>query len=317
MGDSRDAKGRSFPLIAMSFGNQDPTAPTLGLIGGVHGLERIGSQVVLAFMNSFSEMILWDKLLHEALQHIRVFFFPIVNPLGILDRTRANPYGIDLMRNAPVESADATFLVGGHRLSSKLPWFRGHSRTQLEPESDAFINLLKAQVFSSNRAITLDVHSGFGTMDRIWFPFARSTQPFPHLPEVYSLKEAFERSHPHHFYRFEPQAKNYTAHGDLLDYAYDLYYQNPPRPDSVYLPLTVEMGSWMWIKKNPLQLFSTLGPYNPMKPHRLKRILRRHNTLFDFLLRSLVSSDVWVPRLPEQRQKCLDRALAEWYGGKT
>lgn len=301
----------------MSFGNPDPRAPTLGLVGGVHGLERIGSQVVLALMNSLSETLLWDRLIQNALKDIRIFFVPILNPLGILHRRRANPRGVDLMRNAPVESLeDPTPLVGGHRYSSKLPWYRGAPDSEMEVESQALIDFLHAQSFQSSRVITVDVHSGFGSTDRIWFPFARSTQPFPHLAEMYSLKTAFERTHPHHFYKIEPQAKNYTTHGDLWDYAYDLYYQGDRPASDVFLPLAIEMGSWMWVKKNPLQLFSVLGPYNPMKPHRLKRILRRHNTLFDFLIRALVSNEIWVPRLEEQRQKFLQRGLNEWYGEK-
>lgn len=312
LGESTDSKGRKLPLLALSFGAQDPAAPTLVLTGGVHGLERIGSQVVLAFLNSFGESLLWDKLLQEALRRIRIVFFPIVNPWGVFHKTRANPNGVDLMRNAPVESEETTFLVGGHRYSPKLWWYRGQD-TKMEVESQAVLDLMIAQAFESSRIISVDVHSGFGTRDRIWFPFARSRKPFPHLAEIYAFKEAFERIHPHHFYQIEPQAKNYTTHGDLWDHAYDVYYQSHDPRASTFLPLAVEMGSWMWVKKNPLQLFSTLGPFNPMKPHRLKRILRRHNSFFDFLVRSLVSHEVWVPQIEEQREKLRDRGMAEWY----
>lgn len=318
LGETRDPVGdRSLPLLAMSFGSRDPKAPTLGLIGGAHGLERIGSQVVLAYMSSFGEMLLWDKLLQKALQDIRIVFLPILNPLGVLDRRRANPNGVDLMRNSPYESSEATMLVGGHRISPRLPWYRGAKPRQLEPENQALMDLLNSQMFGSSRVITLDFHSGFGNTDQIWFPYAGSKKPFPNLPEMYLLKEAFERSHPHHFYRIEPQSLNYVTHGDLWDFAFDEYQKSQSPKDRIYLPLTVEMGSWAWVKKNPLQLLSVLGPYNPMKPHRLKRILRRHNTLFDFLIRSLVSSEVWVPTLEEQRQKFYDRAVQQWYGGPS
>ena len=314
LGDSKDAKGHSLPLVALSFGNQDPQAPTLGLFGGVHGLERIGTQVVLAFMHSFSELILWDRLLQEALKQIRVVFFPMVNPLGIYNRTRANPQGVDLMRNAPIDCSDhPTYLVGGHRLSPKIPWFRGFENQPMQVESEALVQFCKAQLFQSKRAVTLDFHSGFGSVDRIWFPFAKSRDPFPHLPEVHALKEAFERIHPHHFYKIEPQSKNYTTHGDLWDYCYEQYYAIKENRHSIFLPMAVEMGSWAWVKKNPTQVFSLLGPYNPMKPHRVKRILRRHNTLFDFMIRSLVSHEVWVPSQADLREKHRLRALELWY----
>lgn len=300
----------------MSFGSTDPAAPTLGLIGGVHGLERIGCQVVLAFLGSFGELLLWDRLMQQALQHVRIVFLPILNPLGVLDRRRANPRGVDLARNAPVDSDEVPFLLGGHRISPRLPWYRGETRGRLEPENQAMMNLMESQMLGASRLITMDFHSGFGMRDQIWFPWAGSREPFPNLAEMYAFKEAFERSHPNHVYQIEPQSMAYLTAGDLWDHAYRIYRERHAENGGVYLPLTMEMGSWMWVKKNPLQLISVLGPYNPMKPHRLKRILRRHNTLFDFMVRSLVSSEIWVPGLEEQRQKYHDRALDEWYRRK-
>lgn len=314
LGETADNSGNRLPLIAASFGSTDPKAPVMALFGGVHGLERIGAQVVLAFMSSFGELILWDRLVQEALRKIRIVFFPMVNPLGIFHKTRANPQGIDLMRNSPVESEESpTFLVGGHRLGPLIPWYRGDDKQGLEPESAALLSLCETEFFQSECAISLDFHSGFGTMDRIWFPFARSRQPFPHLAELHAFKEAFERTHPHHFYQIEPQAKHYTTHGDLWDYAYDLFYAKQENAKSVYLPLAIEMGSWLWVKKNPLQIFYALGPFNPMKPHRLRRILRRHNTFLDFVIRSLVSHETWIPNRQEQREKHHQRAMDLWY----
>ncbi|MFN7729428.1 MAG: DUF2817 domain-containing protein [Bdellovibrio sp.] len=313
------SNGRAeLPLLGFQFGNPDPKAPVLGLFGGVHGIERIGSQVVLSLMSSFSELIVWDRLLQEALSKMRIVFFPIVNPWGLYHQTRSNPRGVDLMRNAPIEALEnPTWLVSGQRFSPRLPWYRGQPG-HLEPEAQALVDFVRAQSFASSRVIHLDFHSGFGTSDQIWFPFAKSTKPFPHLPEFHALKEAFEKTHPHHFYKIEPQAKNYTTHGDLWDFLYEDYYrQKGTGEGGIFLPLAVEMGSWMWVKKNPLQLFSTLGPYNPIVPHRKRRILRRHNTLFDFMIRALVSSEVWVPRLEEQRQKHLSQALDLWYSPVT
>ena len=301
----------SFPLVAMSFGSRDPAAPVLGLFGGVHGLERIGAQVCLALLKSFSEHLLWDSLVHEALKKIRIVAVPMINPWGMMNIRRANPNGVDLMRNAPIDAeGKATWLVGGHRLSPKLPWYRGALSAPMEPENQAVFDFCKKEFFQSDRVISLDFHSGFGVQDQIWFPYAKSTEAFPHIAEMHALKEVFDRTHPHHFYRVEPQAKNYTTHGDLWDYIYEVYRaQNP----GVYLPLAVEMGSWMWVKKNPLQIFSALGPYNPVKPHRQKRILRRHNTLFDFLIRSLVSSQAWAGINSEQRNKHFERSKEIWY----
>ncbi|MGZ6433206.1 MAG: M14 family zinc carboxypeptidase, partial [Pseudobdellovibrionaceae bacterium] len=84
------------PIHKLSFGSEDPEAPVVGLVGGVHGLERIGSQVCISLLHSFSELLLWDEFVKESLKHLRVFFIPIVNPIGILTKTRSNPRGVDL-----------------------------------------------------------------------------------------------------------------------------------------------------------------------------------------------------------------------------
>lgn len=301
---------QELPLVAISLGNQDPSAPVLGVFGGVHGLERIGSQVALALMKSLSELLLWDEMTKHALGKIRILFFPIINPFGVMHVKRSNPNGVDLMRNSPVEAeGKVPRLIGGHKIGPWLPWYRGQNG--VEPEAQAVIDFCREQFFQSKTVINIDFHSGFGVQDQIWFPYAKSREPFPHLPETYALLKNFERTYPHHFYKIEPQALNYTTHGDLWDYIYQLYCQQ--NPTGTYIPLCIEMGSWMWVRKNPLQLFSALGPYNPIKPHRQKRILRRHMTLFDFLIRSTFASENWSTHNLEQKNRNLEQAKELWY----
>ena len=75
--------------------------------------------------------------------------------------------------------------------------------------------------------------------------------------------------------------------------------------------MTLELGSWLWIRKNPLQLFSRHGIFNPIKAHRTRRVLRRHPNFFDFLTRAAFSSQRWLPRgeFREQVLQQRDRAL--------
>lgn len=304
-----------FPILSLSFGSESPTAPTLLLVGGVHGLERIGSQVVLALLKSFGELLLWDKFLIQSLKDIRVVFVPFLNPIGILKKTRSNPNGVDLMRNSPTVSDETTtFLVGGHRLSPYLPWYKGD---HMQPETMALLKLAEKYIHGSPYVLSVDFHSGFGIKDRLWFPYAKTKKPFPHLANMFALNENFDRTFPNHIYQIEPQAKNYTTQGDLWDFLYDEYLKLNTK--GVFIPLALEMGSWMWVKKNPRQIFSTLGPFNPMKPHRLKRILRRHLVLFDFLIRSVHSHQLWsLADLNEseknkRHQQLYDQAISKWY----
>ncbi|MGZ3773071.1 MAG: M14 family zinc carboxypeptidase [Pseudobdellovibrionaceae bacterium] len=300
----------NFPIYKMTFGSKNPQAPTLGFIGGVHGLERIGSQVCLSFMNSLSELVRWDESFQRTLNDIRIYFIPTVNPVGIYKKTRSNPRGVDLMRNAPVEADKAAKWVGGQRYSNRLPWYRGHEGEAMEVESQALINAVEKEISQSPLSITLDIHSGFGFEDRLWFPYAKTIEPFPDLGLAYSLKQLLDRTYPHHFYRYEPQAQSYTTHGDLWDYLYD---RKRTSGGGTYLPLCLEMGSWLWVKKNPWQIFSADGPFNPQQGHRHQRILRRHNTLMDFLVRAIASRQAWAVLSHGQENEFQKKARGLWY----
>jgi Zinc carboxypeptidase len=276
---------KKYPLASIQFGN--PNAPALVIVGGVHGLERIGAQLAVSLLKSFYERLSWDKIAQDFLQHVQLVFVPLVNPIGYFEITRSNGQGIDLMRNAPIETeGKAPFLLGGHRYSNRLPWYRGESTAY---ETEFLLSVMKEVLSSSPTVISVDIHSGFGFRDQLWFPFAYSQKEFSQLAELSLFFELFEKSHPYHIYKIEPQSMNYMTHGDIWDYCY-LQFK---KPEQVYLPLTLEMGSWIWVKKNPLQIFSKAGLFNPMKQHRINRTMRRHRPLFDFLIHSLISHEVW------------------------
>ncbi|MES2855728.1 MAG: DUF2817 domain-containing protein [Bdellovibrionota bacterium] len=305
--------GIDFPIHSIVIGSEDKTAPTLGVFGGVHGLERIGSEVVIAWLQSISEIMNWDETFNERLKTSRIVLMPIVNPIGMYLTKRANGNGVDLMRNSTVTADQPAFLLGGQTYSKNLPWFRGQTESyaQMEVESRALCDLVKREIFPAKTSLTIDVHSGFGSIDRLWFPYAKTVKPPPNLTEITALKRVFDRSYPNHIYRIEPQAKQYTTHGDLWDYLFDLHRETNPK--ATYIPWTLELGSWVWLKKNPRQLFSSLGAFNPIQPHRLQRILRRHLTLFDFFHRATISPAPWT-RFDEETRRGLERrALDLWY----
>ncbi|MBO9665644.1 MAG: DUF2817 domain-containing protein [Bdellovibrio sp.] len=299
------------PIYKLSFGSTDPEAPTLGLVGGVHGLERIGAQVCVALFNSVAELARWDRQFQRTLQDVRIFFIPTVNPIGILRKTRSNPRGVDLMRNAPVEGDDPPRFLGGHRYTAKLPWYRGELNAPMEREAQALIRGVQSEISESRLAVTLDCHSGFGLQDRLWFPYAKSKEPFAELGLVHSFKNLLDQTYPHHFYKVEPQAGTYTTHGDLWDYLYQ-EHQGLQRGKK-FLPLCLEMGSWMWVKKHPWQIFKPEGPFNPLIGHRHQRTLRRHNTLLELLVRAVSNPDVWADLSESQLLQHRQNAMELWY----
>lgn len=306
--------GMQFPIISFCFGVNDPSLPVVAFFGGVHGLERIGTQVINAYLHTFKELLKWDELTQHLLENCRVLFYPMVNPVGMYSRLRSNPRGVDIMRNAPVDAEDnPVFLVGGHRISRWLPWYRGRKSEGMEAETQALCNFVRKHIFPAKFSTTLDVHSGFGSIDRLWFPYAKSRKPLLHLREVYALKRKLDQTLPNHVYRVEPQSAQYVTHGDVWDYLYD--ENNSRGHDSVFLPLTLEMGSWLWVKKNPRQLFSTLGAFHPLVPHRTQRILRRHLPLIDFLIRATTSYRQWLSLSNEKTRLYEQDARALWFAG--
>lgn len=306
--------GRQFPVHAVTLGSDDPAAPAIGLFGGVHGLERIGAEVVMAYLRSLVRRLSWDRVLQQQLEMVRLVFMPLVNPGGLWLGTRANPAGVDLMRNAPQDAVDRVpFLIGGQRLSASLPWYRGLRGAPMEAESRALCEVVEAELLGRAFSLAVDCHSGFGVHDRIWFPYAHTRQPIEHLPELHALKHLLDQSQLHHPYVFEPQSRQYLAHGDLWDH---LYLRALALPGArVFLPLTLEMGSWLWVKKNPRQLFSRHGIFNPLIAHRQQRVLRRHIVWLDFLTRAVCSHAHWLP-VGEAREVHRAEALAHWYGAK-
>ena len=72
------------------------------------------------------------------------------------------------------------------------------------------------------------------------------------------------------------------------------------------------MGSWLWVKKNPRQLFSRHGIFNPLIEHRQQRVLRQHHLLLDFLSRAACGHTLWLPN-PNVRASHHAQALQDWY----
>lgn len=308
-----DDRGVRRPVHALELGTDAADAPLLIVVGGVHGLERIGAAVVMAFLSAVLGRLAWDRVMQDALARTRLWVLPVLNPVGLARGTRANGNGVDLMRNAPGDEVGrATPLVGGQRLSRRLPWFRGEVGAPMEAEARGLVAWVAGGLARAPAAIALDVHSGFGLVDRLWFPWARTRRPMPNLAELRALIDLLDASSPHHVYRVEPQARAYTIQGDLWDHVYDRHLAGG-RP-GVFLPLTLELGSWLWVKKNPRQVLSRLGSFNPIKPHRLRRTLRRHLSLLDFLHRAVGSHPAWTALGPDRRRALAAAAFSDWFG---
>jgi hypothetical protein len=289
-------QGKDYAVRALIFErNPDPRLPVFALFGGVHGLERIGAEVVLAYLKTFSALAAWDRTTQALLDQTRIIFVPTINPVGIAIGTRSNGNGVDLMRNAPIESPEpepSWKLFRGHRISNRLPWYRGKADAPMEPEAQALVSFIQKEIFPSRFSICVDVHSGFGAVDRLWYPYGTRKEAYPDTDLALRLKRLLDRTLPNHVYVIEPQSRQYTIHGDLWDYVYQLHRESSERAGQL-LPLTLEMGSWNWLKKNFFQSLQIDALFHPIKVHRIRRVLRRHSSLFDFLARAAINYDTW------------------------
>jgi hypothetical protein len=288
------AKNETLPIQSIRIGTTDPAAPTVAIIGGVHGLERVGSHVVTNYLSTLVAQLRWDKTLQKVFENFRLVSIPILNPGGMFLSTRCNPNGVDIMRNGPDDANGKTlFLASGHRISPKLPWYRGKKDSPPEIETTVLLDFLKSQVFPSKFSMSIDIHSGFGAKDRLWFPYSRTQEKFPYYHVVEKFGRVLDTSMPYHVYNLEAQSESYLIHGDPWDHAFELHNEQYAPQGNVFIPWCLEMGSWTWLKKNPRQIFSAAGIFNPLLPHRYARIMRRHRGFLDFLRQAVIHHEEW------------------------
>lgn len=283
----------ALPIPLLTLGNVSKADHVLFISASLHGVERIGTQALLAWMQSLIQRLRWDKLWRSQFdQDVALVIMPMVNPGGMFKNTRANPNGVDINRHAPIDAEDSpSFLVGGQRFSSWLPWYRGKQGNAPEKEFRVLESVIDTITAENKTVIALDIHSGFGLRDQLWIPYAFRKQPINDVAIYMALKILWERNYPHHRYIFEPQSIRYLTHGDVWDY----FHRKCQKLNKRLLPITLEMGSWNWVKKRPVQLLSFSGLFHPMVPHRHARVMRQHLGLLDFMLSATRNFDEWCP----------------------
>ncbi len=287
-----DYKGKEYPVHGFVIGSKNPEAPTFGLFGGVHGLEKIGTHVILNYLNSLAFRYSLHSHTRKKFESVRIVSIPMVNPYGVRHNKRGNGNGVDLMRDAPTEAVGKTLpFASGHRVSPKIWWYQGQEG-KLEKESEILVDFVKEQMFASEFSMALDVHSGFGMRDRLWYPYSKAAGAFPLEREARAMKRTMRLINPFHVYKIEPQSDSYLIHGDLWDHMFDLQFADS-KYQGTFLPWTLEIGSWNWVKKNPFQIFSQTGWFHPIKPHRVSRVMRRHWWLLDFYTNFIANGGIY------------------------
>ncbi|MBN1114608.1 MAG: alpha/beta fold hydrolase [Oligoflexia bacterium] len=253
--------------------------PTVALFACFHGVEWIGSSVLINFINHFLNAMEWDEGLRELVRHINLCGIPIVNPVGRIENTRTNGNNIDLMRNSPVSSGNSSFMLGGQEISPMLPWYMGES---LQPENKVTIDFLDKYVFPSDFKITMDIHSGFVNRSRIWIPYASGKKLPPKEEELFNkTKNHLDKIYRYHLYEYEKQTDVYRTHGDFWDYNLDRHAQGGR---GIYLPFTLEISSLQWSLRSFLIHWKFENLFNPLKENERNSEYIKHLHLMYFLL---------------------------------
>lgn len=275
--------GQRWPIYLLEIGRKRAFRNHAPLIvSGVHGLETIGIRIHLDMLRSvlnpksryYSEDIAEGKL--------AIYSIPVLNPAGVVRLTRANAAGVDLNRNSGIMAEKAIPFFGGHKISPALPYFRGRTRQR---ETRALFRFLNENFLRRRKKIhmALDIHSGYGAQNYLWWPYSFSNKKVFQERAFERIAKKLRVRHPH--YRIEPMALSYQTHGDLWDHALLEFEKREMKRarKSLFLPFTLEIGTWQEIRKSPSRLFTAEKIFNPPKSSR-KAYLKEHRQLiWDFL----------------------------------
>lgn len=198
---------------------------------------------------------------------------------------RLNRTGVDLMRNSGMDADHAMPFFGGQRLSPRLPYYRGFS---LEPESRALRRFVVDSFFGVRNSLMplVDVHSGFGSCDHVWWPYAGRKTPCADTALFERIADHLRHGSGHDLFRYGPQSETYTTHGDLWDRIYDEYQHHAREalPRSRFLPITLEIGTWTELRSSPGRLLHAQKIFNPPRETKAETTIRYRRFLRDLLL---------------------------------
>jgi hypothetical protein len=297
IGFSRKTKNNfRFPIYCLEIGKKSAIEKNpVGIVAGVHGLETIGVRVTLDFLEFLVSEKHKDFFPEIFKGDVGIVCLPMINPGGIVETSRSNPAGIDLMRNSGIEAVKAPLFFGGHKISPKLPYYRGN---HLEPESRVVNRFVNQYFFNNKTAIMplIDIHSGFGAVDHVWWPFAFTHEACADEPIYKKMALYLKEKNLHKEYEYGPQSETYTTHGDLWDKFY-LEYRNLieiRKSKSRFLPWTLEIGTWSDILDYPSKLNRRRGIFNPAKENKQAVIKNYRLFLRDFVRLSCVKPAYWL-----------------------
>jgi hypothetical protein len=232
------------PIYCVKISNApdiEQTKPRVLFTALHHAMEVASVQQLIYFMYYLLENYNTDAEIKYMVDHLEIYFVPVVNPDGDVYNQQTNPNGggtwrknrrpnglftgVDLNRNY-------SYAFGYDELGSSSlgihPWYRGTAAFS-EPESQA----VKSLVDTKNFSLEMNWHS-YGNY--LIYPWNYETL----LTEDSTLYEQFSRyvcMESHFRYGTCDQTYGYNSNGDADDYAYGDITKNK------IISLTAEIGS--------------------------------------------------------------------------
>jgi hypothetical protein len=155
---------RDRPVVRLTIGGDLTGAkgfPRYGILGGVHGHEKIGFEAVLAFVHYLTSSYSSDADVKAMVDSSAFHIFPAVNPDGIVNNSRENANRYDINRDYGLQPGYSGFMGGG----SLTPF--------AQPETRA----LESVYLDAPWLGAIDFHSGIIAMYYSWFCSRKSAPP--------------------------------------------------------------------------------------------------------------------------------------------
>ena len=252
----------AMPIHALRFGAADPTLAALLVTGGVHGLERIGTTSRSRFSRRSSRASSGTRCCTSCSRACASSSCRCVNPVGMARGSRANGSGVDLMRNAPAASLRWHAARRRPALLVAAALVHGRRRARWSPNRRPCVRLVERELFASPLAIAarpalgLRPHRSALVSVRAHARAAARSRPRSTRSSALLDDDAAE---PRLSRSSRPRASTRSAatSGTTSTIA------GAARAAASLISLTLEMGSWSWVRKNPLQGLSSARPVQP------------------------------------------------------
>ena len=197
------------PIRAVRISRTKDTDTHALFVGGIHGLEHIGVEMILWLIDTLTKQYEEDTRITELLSEIEVCLVPVVNPDGYEKHQRKNARGVDINRNFGVGFSN-------HGFWNRNKWFPFYPGPYAysEPETRAIKDLIERNHFT----VAVSFHSFGG---RINFPYGHTKKRAKDYELFRAIATGMQKRQRFTKYRIQQLSWLYKPAGCLEDELYE------------------------------------------------------------------------------------------------